>query len=848
MILLRLISWPYFRRHLLRTVLTVGGVVLGVALFVGMRSANQNVLGAFSRTIDRIAGRAQLQVTAGDTGFGEDVLDRVQAASSVFVAVPVIEAVVDSHIRGLGSLLVLGIDMTGDRRLRDYDLENDGIVDDPLIFLAQPDSLIVSSELQGKAHVAVGGHLTLGTSEGDRIFTVRGVMKSSGLATAFGGNIAVMDIYAAQKMFGRGRTFDRIDLAVKPGTTVAQAVAELTRLLGAGFEIQPPAARGAQVEGMLASYTTMVGISSAFALFVGMFIIYNAFSIAVTERRKEIGILRSLGASRAQIQRLFIGESAALGLVGSIVGVLVGTMSARAIAAFLAPILTSVYGVAQSLDEAPTSLYFSGLALAVGLAVSVVAAMVPALNAARVDPVLALQKGKNQELSGVGYRRRGGWAAVLFIFALLCLFGPRHRFVFYLGYATVIVATVLASPILSLSVTRVLRRALAWLQPIEGALAADSLMQAPKRTSSTVAALMLSLALVVAFQGMTRAEYASIMDWVSGVLNPDLFVLPTASIDNHASRLPATMGEELAAVQGVSRVQWLRNGRIWLRGSPVMLSAMEMKSIAETVHTPPVAGGDQREMFRKAAAGEGVIVSDSLAQLQHLRLGEDLVIPAPYGEVRLPIVGVTVDYTDQNGTIFIDRHVFTRYWHDDWATMFRVYTGPGLSAAVRERILGRYAGQRQVFVLTNSDLRAYVVKLVSQWFGLTTIQIAVAVLIAILGIVNSLTVSITDRQRELGVLRAVGGLHNQIRRTIWLEAVSIGAVGLVLGCGLGAVNLYYVLQVVQRDIAGVRLDYQFPVATALGLIPIILGAAFAAALWPAERAVRRPLVEALEYE
>src|SRR5262249_51819122 len=216
----------------------------------------------------------------------------------------------------------------------------------------------------------------------------------------------------------------------------------------------------------------------------------------------------------------------------------------------------------------------------------VAAALVPALNAARVDPVLALQKGKNQDLSGVEYRRRGGWATVLFIFALVCLFGPRQRFVFYLGYATVIIATVLASPFLSLLVTRVLRPALAWLQPIEGALAADSRTQAPKRTSSTFAALMLSLALVVAFQGMTRAEYASIMDWMNGTLNPDLFVLPTASLDNHASRFPAAMGEELAAVQGVSRVQWLRNGRIWLRGSPVTLSAMEMKSIGETVNRP----------------------------------------------------------------------------------------------------------------------------------------------------------------------------------------------------------------------------------------------------------------------
>ena len=127
-------------------------------------------------------------------------------------------------------------------------------------------------------------------------------------------------------------------------------------------------------------------------------------------------------------------------------------------------------------------------------------------------------------------------------------------------------------------------------------------------------------------------------------------------------------------------------------------------------------------------------------------------------------------------------------------------------------------------------------------------QIAVAVLVAILGIVNTLTVSITDRRRELGVLQAVGGLHGQIRRTIWIEALSIGVLGLVLGFILGAINLYYVLQIVHRDVAGMRFDYQFPLSVAMGLVPTILVAAFIAAIWPAESAVRGSLVEALEYE
>jgi putative ABC transport system permease protein len=308
------------------------------------------------------------------------------------------------------------------------------------------------------------------------------------------------------------------------------------------------------------------------------------------------------------------------------------------------------------------------------------------------------------------------------------------------------------------------------------------------------------------------------------------------------------MAAEVAAIPGVERVQMVRDARIVFRKTPVMLVAVDVNSIAKTAQLPPVAGKPD-EMYRKAAAGEGLMVSDNLAQLQHLSLGETLEIPAPNGMIRLPIVGIVVDYSDQQGTVLMDRGLFLKYWNDDSVNIFRIYVKQGAPIAdVRQRILEQYAGQRQVFVLTNDELKRYILKVTDQWFGLTSVQIAVAVLVAILGIVNTLTVSITDRRRELGVLQAVGGLHRQIRGTIWIEALSIGTLGLVLGFALGAINLYYILQIVHHDIAGMRLDYVFPISTVFALVPTILGAAFVAAIWPAESAVHGSLVEALEYE
>jgi putative ABC transport system permease protein len=506
-----------------------------------------------------------------------------------------------------------------------------------------------------------------------------------------------------------------------------------------------------------------------------------------------------------------------------------------------------VYGVGHLADEVAADPKLLGIALGIGIATSVVAALIPARNAARVDPVQALQKGKYQVLSAGENRLRVVLAAVLGAVSIACLFYGGARGVFYAGYMLAIVAALLLSPLLSLALARAIRPVLKWLRPVEGALAADSLIQAPRRTSASVAALMLSLALVVAFAGMARASYDSIIDWMNTALNPDLFVVPSQNIAVRTFRFPSSMGPELAAIAGVSRVQMVSDMRIIFRRTPIMVVALEIESVAQTARRTPVAGSED-DMYRLTAEGNGLMVSDNLAQLQRLSLGDMLEIPAPYGVIRLPIVGIVVDYSDQQGTVLMDRTVFAKYWHDDTVNVFRVYLQPGSRVPdVKQRILERFAGRR-IFVLTNGELRAYILKITDQWFGLTSVQIAVAVLVAILGIVNTLTVSITDRRRELGVLQAVGGLHGQIRRTIWMEALSIGAIGLMLGFALGAVNLYYILQIVHRDIAGMRLDYEYPVSVALALVPTILGAALVAAIWPAESAVHGSLVEALEYE
>jgi putative ABC transport system permease protein len=846
MILLRLISWPYARKHLLRWLLTLAGIVLGVGVFVGMHTANQSVLSAFHETIDRIAGSTQLQVTAGEPGFDEDVLERVQALPEVRAASPVIEATVGTD---QGNVLILGVDMLGDRSLRTYDFEGtDEAIDDPLVFLAQPDSLIVTRTFAEKNGLQLNSRVPMRTMQGDLVFTVRGIMKPGGLASAFGGDLAIMDIYAAQKFFGRGRHFDRVDLALQDGVTLEQGQAKLREALGAGFEIQPPSSRGEQFEQTAHAYSLGSNITSVFALFIGMFIIYNTFAIAVTQRRSEIGILRALGATGAQIRTLFLAESAIAGLAGSTLGVLFGIAIARGMSGYIGGMLTDVYGVAQRGGDVALDPWILGGSMVMGIVTSLVAAVIPARAAASVDPVKALQKGRNEALTESENRTRRLWALVCATAAGIALLLSRNDILFYAGFALSVIASVLLAPTMSLWLSRLLRPVLSLLRPVEGTLAADSLIQGPRRTSGTVAALMLSLALVISLGGLARSSFQSLNDWMKVALNPDLFVTTGQTLTSRTFVFPPSLGEELRKIPGIADLQMVRSVRVPVKGAPVMIVAMEIGSLARRVGMPPIEG-DARTMYQRVERGEAVLVSENFAHLRHSKLNEVLEIPAPEGVLHLPIAGIVRDFSDQQGSLLMSRDLFKRAWNDDTVNIFRIYLDPGANSAdVRQRILDQYGKTQRLFVLTNDEVRQYITRLTDQWFGLTYVQIAVAVLVAMLGIVNALTVSITDRRRELGVLQAVGGLRQQIRHTVWMEAAAIGFIGLILGLLLGAVELYYALGIAQRDMIGMQIGYSYPTTVALALAPVILFAAFLAAIGPAESAVRGSLVEALEYE
>jgi len=331
------------------------------------------------------------------------------------------------------------------------------------------------------------------------------------------------------------------------------------------------------------------------------------------------------------------------------------------------------------------------------------------------------------------------------------------------------------------------------------------------------------------------------------VLKPDLCISTSEKLTSRTFRFPWAIGETLKQIEGVGVLQSASVVRVPFRGNPIILVVTEIEILSKDGRK--VLAGDPQSMYRLTAAGQGVIAGDVLVKLKNLHLGEMLEIPSPSGTLRLPIVGIVEDYSDPKGALIIDRDLYLKNWKDSSVNIFYVFLKPGASGTVvRQRILDRLGGQAHLFVLTNQEVRDYVMKMMDQAFAMFYAQVVVAAFVAILGIVNTLTVSITDRRRELGVLQAVGALRNQVRHTIWMEAVCVAIIGLLMGSGLGAVFINSMREIFRHDLMGANLPYEFPWRIVAIVFPVILASAFIAAIGPAESAVRGSLVESLAYE
>src|SRR2546426_6323753 len=384
------------RRHLrgqgARAALTAAGVACGVALVVAIRVINASTLASFTDAIEDLAGTAALQVR-GPGPFPETVAEQLRAIPGVDHAVPIVPATfsgTDPPIAG-EALSVFAADVTDGHAIRTLHLIKAGehVVDDPLGFLVDPRSVIVTDVLAARLGVTAGATLPLRTPHGLETFTVRGVLPPGGVGRAFGGNLILMDVVGAQLVLGEDGLIDQVDVTLAPGVRVEDVEQRLSAALPEGLEAIRPARRGEQIEGYLHSFQTLLSGLSGLAILAAVFVAGSAVTASVAARRRELGLLRCVGAGRRDVAGLVLAEALGTGIVGAALGLPLGVLLARLLLRTVAESTELIFSMTVFTARLEVSSASLLVGIVTGLGAAVLPAWLPAREAARVSPLVA---------------------------------------------------------------------------------------------------------------------------------------------------------------------------------------------------------------------------------------------------------------------------------------------------------------------------------------------------------------------------------------------------------------------------------------------------------------------------
>lgn len=847
-----MVTLRQWMQHKLRLALTVAGIVLGVAVFFAVQTANATLVGSLHTTIEKLAGRATLQVTGGDSGFPQEHLKKIREIPGIAFAEPVTETTASTTLPGDLKLLVLGLDTGSDLTLYNEMFDQDGIeVRNPLAFTSKADSVAITRDLAARFSLREGDKLTILTQMGKRELTVRGFFKTAGAGAVFDGNVAVLDLYAAQEFFGREKKLDRIDIMTTPEANVEEVKSALNAVLPAGIRAERPSLRGQGLENAITSMHLGLTIMSFLALTIGIFIIFNSFSISLNQRWKEIGTLRALGVERRNVRRMFLGEAAVMGLIGSAIGVGAGYLLALGATRVMTEVSASVYGFVASPQPVTFDPYYAASAFGVGVVASLMAAWLPARAASGLNPALALHNIETRRVEG-----RTGLPRVLAGIGLMILGASLTRFStpgvglnIQLSYSVFFLAgmVLLLPKFIELGAV-VLRRPAELLFGAEGLIAVETMARAPRRTTATVGALMIGLSFVFSNGTFIQSQKSAINRSIDKAVGADILVTSSDQLHSRSDHFSEETATRIAALPGAAHSDLLRTTAVTYNGEEIAVMAHDMD--AYFAISPDLLDTGNAETARTLTAkGEGIIVSNNFAMRFGLGIGDPLDLDTPRGTLKLPIVGTLEYYRSEKGTLFIDRALYKKYWDDNAVDYVMIDLRAGASRnEFKDSVYGVIAGTQKAYVYTHEEYKEWATQLIDQFFTLTYLQMLVAFMVAGLGLVNTMVISVAERKRELGVFRAIGGLRRQVAKMVLIEAAAIALIGLVTGLICGAFNAYFLVNMAAKVIAGFTLPLVFPVGIALAAVPVVLLLALVSAWLPARHAARLRVVEAIGYE
>jgi putative ABC transport system permease protein len=846
----------------LRTTLSALAIVLGVAMITGAfivgdtmkRGADSLSQSAYNGTAAVVTAKTTFKTDTDNNRSAPTIptsaVQQVRKAPGVAVAVGDITSLNSRLIgrngkpinSGNGPAFGIGMDThtPGFQRVSPFELASGS-------FPTTPGQVAIDAGTAKDKHYKVGQSIGLATEAGAKRLQISGILRFGGVKSIGGATMAIVDLPTAQAFFGKPGGVDDVLVAAKQGVSPAQLRSTLAKSLPQ-YSVETAQKQDRfTLDGLKSFVNFLQKFVLAFgivAIFVGAFIIFNALSMTVAQRSRELAMLRTVGASRRQVMRSVVMEALAMGFAASVVGIGLGYLLAKGLNALFTSIGIDLPTVG-TIFEARTVI----VALIVGVVVTVVAGLGPAMRATRVSPVTALREGADIPAGRIG-RRAPIIAGVVTGIALLLLgYGlfasgvdATGRLVtLSVGCIVLFIGVALLSPKFARPLASVLGRPGRRIGGVAGSLARENAMRNPGRTASTAAALMIGIALVTFVAVLGQGIKSSATSEIDKQLKADYVVTSSDGF----SPLAGAAVAKVAQVPGVKAASGIAQANVKAYGKRQLVVGVDSRTFGQVFHYNWKHGSDAT--LRNLAPGQA-IVPDKYATKHHLAVGSVLPAQTQTGRrLALRVAGISspakFNYLGLDG-VTVNQATYSTIANSSQQAFGFVKIAGGMSAANTAALKSAIASFPDAKVVTRSKFKDDSTKWITQLLSIFYVLLGLAVIISLFGIVNTLALSVFERTRELGMLRAIGMSRRQVRRMIRHESIVTSLMGAVLGMVLGV----FLAGLVTIALSGDGLVFSVPVGGLVAFTIVAIVAGMLAAIGPARRAGRLNVLNALQYE
>jgi putative ABC transport system permease protein len=839
------LAWRYLWGRRLRSGLTLLAIVLAVMITVAMQGILPAVKSSFDENLTAAVHEVDLVLrhASGET-FAQELAARVDETPGVDAVVAVLErtlrlppeaAIATEDARPISAVVVNGVDPATAAAV---------IPIRPLVgrWVAPGDerALLIRASLAERVGLGVGDTVRLPGANGVVAFTVVGVLPTRPLA---GDEEVTMALADAQALFNAPGRINAVVARFAAGQDDEALRGQIVADLGAGYTAGSVGAGSEAWQAALRLGDAAFTLFGVLALAMAGFIVLNTFRTGVAERRRDIAMLRAIGAERRTVMGLVVAESLLLGVAGTVLGALLGVLLVNGLLAALGPVWAGFFGAPLGAPAfGVRSLLFS---VALGVGVPLLAGLLPARAAARVTPLEALRPHGTS--SGRTQRRRELLiSAVLLLLALLALLSDEARLATG-GALLTLVALTVASPALVGPAAATFGRALVRLMPREGTLAQRNMLRNPERAAVTASSITISMAILVALAGLTATFTGGLMSYLERSMRADYLVLPEALVLGQGNvEAGPQLAERLRAAPGIADVTTIRRATAQHGGTGVQVLGIDPASY------PRVAGlvfsaGDPAGAYAALAGGDAIIVNGVFAAQHRVVPGSPVTLETPAGPRTYTVAAIGLDYLNaRQASVYLSQAELEAAFGQRNDALLMANRARDADARATEAYLRDLLRDHPAFsLLVYEQWRAEQLAANQTRSNILYVLMALLALPSLIALANTLGVNVLERTREIGVLRAIGGTRGQVQRTILAESLLLAVLGVAGGITAGAVLGYALVSAINQG--GLLFAYTFPVEGALLALVIGLGFGALAALLPARRAAHMDIVAALRH-